>query len=286
MTSLTVTVTDRVTGEHGSASAPYGVKPWFGIPNPVTNSGATSWASVTAALGPVACERYYFSPPQNVPASSPVPAPGVSRMVVSFRPVVADVLSGALDTAMAALFRTVRPGDCWTAWHEGEAHAGTPADFIAMLSRTCRIFKANAPASARFGQINMSFTATIGSKYRPLSQWISCPANGGTALDFVGIDAYPAAQSDTTWATCIAPVITQVTSVLPEPVWAITEAGDSAKFTDADAGQARFFADGWAWACRNSALTFIPYFGNPPCIWPPGPLARAGLASIAAAART
>ena len=135
-------------------------------------------------------------------------------MIVSFKPAVASVLSGSLDGQLAALFATVRPGDMWTAWHEGEAHVDTPADFIAMLSRMYPIFRANAPASALFGEIHMSYTATTFSSFKPLSKWLSCPANGGTLLDFIGIDCYPVSNSDS-WATLINPVVTEVTSVIP-----------------------------------------------------------------------
>ena len=178
-TTDTVTLTDPVTGLSATASASYtdaAPLPVFGIPSPVTNSGATSWSAITAALGTVLAERYYFTPAQNVPAASPAPLAGVTKMIVSFRPTVASVLSGSLDGALAALFATVRPGDMWTAWHEGEAHVDTPADFIAMLSHIYPIFKANAPASALFGEIHMSYTATTFSNFKPLSKWLSCPA--------------------------------------------------------------------------------------------------------------
>jgi hypothetical protein len=290
-----VSLTDRVTlpnpatGLSATASVSYTVGPSaalpvVGVPNPVTNSGPTSWTAISAALGTVLAERYYFTPAQNVPSASPALPPGVTKLIASFRPTVASVLSGSLDAQLAALFATVRPGDMWTAWHEGEAHVDTPADFIAMASHIYPIFKANAPASALFGEIHMSYTATAFSQFRPLSKWLSCPANGGTQLDFIGIDCYPVNNSDS-WADLINPVVSEVESVISDPVWGICECNNNAATMGTDAQVTETFSDGWAWAKANGALTFVPYFGNAPCIWPPSPAVISALAGINAASK-
>jgi hypothetical protein len=280
------TITASVPGGQAQASVTISpaVLPVFGIPDPVTNSGGTSWSSITAALGPVAAERYYFTPAQNVPSSSPALQPGATRLAASFKPLPAAVLSGSLDSALAVLFSTVRPGDFWTAWHEGEAHVDTPADLIALLTRCYGLFRANAPASARFGQIAMSFTASGLSSHGPLAPWLCCPANGGAALDFLGIDVYPLAGQ--TFGQTMAYVESGVSTVMLSPSWAITETNTAASGTlPPDSYGQQFFADAWAWSQANEALALIPYFGNSPLVFPPGPLTLAELAAVNAASK-
>jgi len=281
------TITASVPGSQAQASVTISAAaalPVFGIPNPVTNSGGTSWNSVTSALGNVAGERYYFTAAQNVPAASPALQPGVTQLAVSFKPAVTPVLSGSLDSALAALFRTVRPGDMWTAWHEGEAHVGTPADLIAVLTRCMTLFRANAPASARFGQVAMSYTASGLSQYGPLHQWLCCPANGGAGLDFLGIDVYP--NQAQAFGQTIAYVQADVEQAIASPAWAITEMNTAASGAlPPDSFGEQFFDDAWTWAVANGVSMFVPYFGNSPLIFPPGPLTLAELAEINAASK-
>jgi hypothetical protein len=263
------------------------VYPLFAIPNPVTNSGATSWSAITTALGAVLGERYYFTPTQNVPSAPPTPLSGVKNCIVSIRPTVTQVLSGSLDSALEALFKQVAPGDFWTCWHEGEAHVDTPADLIAVLTHCYNLFKEYAPASATFGQICMSYTAYSGSQYYPLGQWVCCPANGGAKLDWFGVDAYPVNPSSYTFAETIGPVVTAVEAVMGfTPVWGITEcnivANTGVTYTDAE--QLQYFKDAWAWAVSNGCLVFDPYFGNAPDTWPPYTDVVSYLASINALA--
>jgi hypothetical protein len=185
---------------------------------------------------------------------------------------VTEVLSGSLDAALTALFKQVAPGDMWTAWHEGEAHVDTPADLIAVLTRCYGLFRANAPASATFGQIAMSYTASGFSQYGPLGQWVCCPANGGAELDWFGVDAYPVNPQSYTFAQTIAPVVTEVTGAMGfTPVWALTECNIAASTgeTWTDAEQLAWFTAAWNWAVANDAIAMVPYFGNAPDTWPP-----------------
>lgn len=114
--------------------------PVFSIPNPIAPA---TWSEITTALGPVAGFRGYNGPndyPNGVPTAfpgkkaGPVPA-GVTSVVLSFKPNIAELLSGSLDTAIIAWLQMF-PANLsifLTAWHEGEASAGqTPANLIAM----------------------------------------------------------------------------------------------------------------------------------------------------------
>jgi hypothetical protein len=263
-------------------------KPVIGVPNPVNTETSDSFATISAALGGLRGCRIYEAPGQNVPAGFPAVDPGCTTAVVSFRPVVADVLNGSLDAALAAYFASIPASLALvlvTAWHEGEAHVDTPADFIAMQSHIYPIFKAHAPANAKYGEIHESYTATAYSQYRPLSKWLCCPANGGTLLDFIGIDVYPDTNA-ATFADTIAPVVAEVTSVIPKPTWAVCECYNNAATTGTDAQLEETFFDGWAWAQSVGALTFFPYFGNAPCFWPPSPAVVSALVAINAASKT
>src|ERR1700691_3107011 len=249
------------------------VPPLFWIPQRIFDSGNTSWISITGDIGTVLCERFYFTPFDNVPAAVPSPEPGVTTMVVSIKPNVAEVLTGALDSELIALFEQVRPGDMWTCWHEGETKVDTPTDLVAVLTHCYELFKEYAPHSATFGQICASYTASGFSSHGPLGQWVCCPFNGGAELDWFGIDAYPV-NANYTFMETIGPVVTEVEAIMGyTPAWALTECNVVASVGVAytDAQQLQYFQDAWAWAIDNTALTFIPYFGNEPDVWPPYP---------------
>src|SRR5262249_46501434 len=65
-------------------------------------------------------ERYYFTPQQGVPTDWPDLQPGLVG-VVSFRPNLAEVPTGTLDTSIVAFLRKAPPGSWVTIWHEANA---------------------------------------------------------------------------------------------------------------------------------------------------------------------
>jgi hypothetical protein len=256
--------------------------PVFTIPNPIAPA---TWSEITTALGPVAGFRGYNGPndyPNGVPTAfpgkkaGPVPA-GVTTVVLSFKPNIADLLSGSLDTAIIAWLQMF-PANLsifLTAWHEGEASAGqTPANLIAMHQHMLGLVSASAPPNVSYTQIVESWTQNPGSKYYPaqytgatpgIAQWL-CPG-----LSLYGIDVYPATDSDT-WATTAPQAIAAIQAVAgADAVIAITESNFGANFVAPAAQIEQFFNDGWAWASSQQppCPVFGPYYGNSPCTWSP-----------------
>lgn len=274
------------------------VLPVFAIPNPISPA---TWTEITTALGSVLGFRGYNGPndyPSGVPTAfpgrkaGPIPA-GVTSIVLSFKPNVADLLAGSLDSAIVAWLQMF-PTDVTiylTAWHEGEASAGqTPANLIAMHEHMLALVGANAPANVSYAQIVESWTQNSGSRYYPaqysgatpgIAQWL-CPG-----LAMYGIDVYPPTVDDT-WATTAPQAIAAVQEVAgSEAVIAITEANFGANFVAPSAQIQQFFNDGWAWASTQEPTcpVFSAYYGNSPNTWPPDSGVVAVLSAVNAAAQ-
>jgi hypothetical protein len=87
------------------------------------------WQAVSAATGGLAGYRGYDSPAQGTPASwpgpgaSPAPA-SASLQLISIKPDIGAVLSGALDQQLHGFARLVPAGAMVTCWHEGETARG------------------------------------------------------------------------------------------------------------------------------------------------------------------
>ncbi len=173
-------------GRYATSAAPL---PVFGADS-AGNAGP--WAAVNSAIGPLYGVRGYNTPAVGVPAAWPGPDVGTipgtvppAGTIISIRPDIGQVLSGSLDTALAAFFATVPAGACVTAWHESEIggqKAGySQAQVIAMHTRMYGLFNANAPAAASYGQIVASVSAFSGSYGYPLGPYDA--AAGAFALN-------------------------------------------------------------------------------------------------------
>ena len=240
--------------------------PIFGV-----NSEAT-YQDLCQALGvsSVAGWRGYGTPSQGVPTSWPggglvIPS-GVTFPVMSIKPTISAVLSGALDSALAAYFALVPAGAAVTLWHEGEHSSGvSAATLIAMHAHVYPIFKANANATAKYVQIFETFTAYTGSSHYPLSAWVCSAANGGVNLDGYFFDWYPDTATDASPTTSISAALTQLLSVTTSPLIGVTECNYTTNvsgpgITWTTDTPATWFAEAWAWAQANSAYCFFPFF--------------------------
>jgi hypothetical protein len=258
------------------------VFPVFAIPNPIAPA---TWSEITTALGPVLGFRGYNGPndyPDGVPTAfpgrkaGPIPA-GVTTVVLSFKPDIAELLAGSLDSAIIAWLQMFPTNLAiyLTAWHEGEASAGqTPANLIAMHQYMLALVEANAPANVVYAQIFESWTQNSGSKYYPaqypgatpgIAQW-ACPG-----LAMYGIDMYPPTVDDT-WATTAPQAIAAIQAVAgDDAVIAITETNFGANFVAPAAQIQQFFNDGWTWASSQEPPlpVYVAYYGNSPNTWPP-----------------
>ena len=255
--------------------------PVFTIPNPI---GAT-WTQITKALGPVAGFRGYNGPndyPDGVPTvfpgrkAGPIPA-GVTTVVLSFKPNIAELLAGTLDWPITAWLQTF-PANLTiylTAWHEGEASAGqTPANLIAMHRHMLELVILGAPPNVCYAQIVESWTQNPASRFYPaqypgappgIAQWL-CPG-----LAMYGIDMYPASTGET-WASTAPQAVAAIQGAAgPGAVIALTEANFGANFVAPPARISQFFNDAWSWAVSQTPAcpVFAPYYGNSPDTWPP-----------------
>ena len=128
-------------------------------------SGGT-WQAVSAATGGLIGYRGYDTPAQGTPASWPGPGASplpeaASLQVISIKPNINEVLSGALDDQLRAFARSVPAGAMVTCWHEGEAAGNgyTTAQILSLHARCYPIFKAASPG-CRYGQIVTCYTAS------------------------------------------------------------------------------------------------------------------------------
>jgi hypothetical protein len=247
-------------------AAPAPQEPVFGL-----DAQTGTWSSVESALGVASIAGWRAYNGTGLPASypgadAPVPA-GVTVPVVSFKPSLP--ISTADQAALATLFSHAPPGSMTTIWHEGEKAGFTPAQIKAAHALAYSIFRAHAPATALYGQILMTYTGYSFSSHYPLSQWVAAQS-GGAPLDFYGLDWYPNSNSINA-VNSITPAVTQLKSVVPAAVIAITECnyttGSGITWTGA---QDQWLRDAWAWAKSNGAITFIPYFDTAHGVpWPP-----------------
>ena len=89
--------------------------------------------------------------------------------VISIKPDIGELLSGALDEPLRAFAALVPAGAMVTCWHEGETAGNglSAGQVLALHDRSRRIFKAASP-HCRYGQIVSCYTATRASGHYPL----------------------------------------------------------------------------------------------------------------------
>jgi hypothetical protein len=216
-------------------------------------SGGT-WQAVSAATGGLVGYRGYDTPAQGTPAAWPGPGASplpeaASLQVISIKPNINEVLSGALDDQLRAFARSVPAGAMVTCWHEGEAAGNgyTTAQILSLHARCYPIFKAASPG-CRYGQIVTCYTASRPSGHYPLGQWMA------PGLDFYGLDGYQPASSHTV-ASVFGVAADQIRARLGNVPLAVTECNSAVQ-----PGRAEWFHDSWAWAQANKCLTYFTFW--------------------------
>lgn len=242
------------------------------------------WTTVEAALGITSIpgwRGYNSGMPASWPgADAPVPA-GVTLQVVSFKPALP--ISAGDQATLATLFSEMPAGSYATIWNEGEKSGYTPAQLITGLQLAYTIFKANAPASCKFGQIINTNTADSSSPHFPMPQWVATQS-GGAAFDFYAAAWFPNSSGDASATTSVNQWLTALKTVVPNPVIAVTECNFSSGTGGVtwSGSEATWFSDAWNWAIANGALLFFPYFNSASGIpWPPDSGCVAELTAIA-----
>lgn len=217
----------------------------------VVGANHGGYADVAGAVSPLPLMAYrgYKS---GIPAAWSGEPLGVTCPTVNLAiKDVAGTASGKYDAELAAYFRQVPNGALVTidGEYEAQRYPYTPVQVISAIHNARAIFKANAPAGAKFGQNVGSYTANPKSKHYPLSQWIV------SGLDFYALDGYQDNQA-TTPAGVFGPDVEQVRSVEPNAVFAIFETNS------AFPGQVRadWFKAAYAWAKETNCLTFISFW--------------------------
>lgn len=262
--TLTATVKDANTNQSATLPAVFtvtSVKPIFG-----TNKEAT-WSVVSTAVGGIRAYRGYDTPtvgiPTTWPGSSAGPIPSGSLPMISIRPDIPSVISGSLDSQLAAFAKLVPAGAWVTCWSEGEAASKgyTAAQITGLHNRAYPIFKANSP-NCLYGQMFTTYSATNG-RITPYT------AKG---LDYYGLDVYPWTTTDTPAANMGA-TITQIQAAGVTGPFAVTETNNTAGSGAATASMARadWFTQGYAYAKSMNMLAFVTYW-NPTLsglVWPP-----------------
>lgn len=238
---------------------------------PIFGVTRAPWDGVNSTVGPLRGIRIYNNYATGVPSTWPgpggatisgiVPAAG---QLISFRPDPTQVLSGSLDSALGTFFSSMPAGSYVTSWHEGEKDdqslGYSQATLIAMHTRIYGIFQNNAPAACSYGQIVGSSSAFTGNNGFPLGPWVCTPANGGSLLDFYGIDLYPTSFV-TTFADCIGTVMsTLIAAGVPQSgPWTISEVAPNLNWR---ASKPQWWTDGWSVAQAIGAKHFLPFFSN------------------------
>jgi len=256
-----------------------------GRPGCGVNKGArATWQAVSAATGGLVGYRGYDTPPQGTPAwwpgpgASPIPA-AASLQVISIKPDIGEVLSGALDDKLRAFAGRVPAGAMVTCWHEGETAGNnfTTAQILGLHAHCYPIFKAASP-DCRYGQIVTCYTASRASGHYPLGQWIA------PGLDFYGLDGYQPAQSHTV-ASVFGVAADQIRAEVGKVRLAVTECNSAVQ-----SGRPEWFHDTWSWARANNCLTYFTFWepagaGSPNAWLPDDAAAIAALTAINAASR-
>lgn len=226
-----------------------------GLPVCGTNKGTGGmWSAISSATGGLAGYRGYNTPAQGIPAtwpgpgSSPVPA-AASLPVISIKPDINAVLSGSLDSQLAAFAAQVPAGAMVTCWHEGETadNGYTTAQILGLHAHCYPIFKTAVPGCL-YGQIVSCYTATPASGHYPLGQWMAA------GLDFYGLDGYQSSSSNTA-ASIFGTAATEIAGALGSVQLAVTECN-----SNIPADRPAWFNSTWSWAQANDCLTYFTFW--------------------------
>lgn len=214
-----------------------------------TNMGA--WSSVSQSVNGMTACRAYCTASQNVPATWPgsAPVPPGSVPVLSFKPDLASVLNGSLDTALENYFKSAPPGAFVTAWAEGNLPSikfpGSPYQLAALHAYLHGVAKQVNPG-LKFGGIYGTYRVyTSGQDLRPFI----CPG-----LDFYMFDGYQGNASQTP-DTIFGEAYRQLHSVTDWPAFGIAE-------TNSSVSQAPWLAASFGWAKSQGAMAYMPFFSS------------------------
>ena len=223
---------------------------------------ANDLTSEDTKLGHLPVVRTYFS---GLPTKWPLGTDGSGRtLVVSFKALPSDVLSGADDTTLEAWFASA-PSDesiYWSYWHE-------PEDDIARGSFTASAYRSAwahlATLAAQAHKSNLHATLI-------LMNWTLNPASGRTFADYypgagviqaLGWDAYNEGASKGVYDTpaqIFAPAIALSTSLhLP---FGIAETGSLLVSGDSGAGRAAWLGQVGSYL-RQQGASWVTYFDAP-----------------------
>lgn len=220
----------------------------------VNRGPAQLWPDISAATKGLAGFRGYNTPEQGVPATWPGPGakpiPAAAKLpVISIKPDIGKLLTGALDARLSAFAALVPAGAMVTCWHEGETAGNglSAGQVLALHQRARRIFKAASPR-CRYGQIVSCYTATRASGHYPLGQWMA------PGLDFYGLDGYQAAASHTA-ASVFGTAASQISRALGPVRLAVTECNSVLPASRPD-----WFRETWSWARAHGCLTYFTFW--------------------------
>jgi hypothetical protein len=277
-------------------------------------NGQSTYNGIKASgVVPMIAERVYNTPAQSMVPGYTYPGGGGSTdaavtwpCVSSQMPIVggkidvAGFIAGTYDAAWINFCTSIPASPAHiliTLGHELEAGANTytPTQIIQMHEHAYAIFKAHAPANARYGQCFTSFTSNPTSSHFPnqggggpsgtgCSQWMCCTANGATSnLDYYAVDAYKGGISgvnaDNTVATTAGRWLTDIQTKVPSPVIAVFETNVSSGASDS--ADAAWFTDIFNNFCiPNNALVMCVFYGSGTWNGAASPLTIAALQAI------
>jgi hypothetical protein len=217
-------------------------------PKPVFGVNSRQFSLVRAVTGDMAAEREYYGPASGVPAAWPVLDAGVTMPVVSIKPDIPSLLSGSLDTRLAAWAKLITPGSIVTAWHEGEMNDGwTPEQILACHGYVMPRVKAIQPACT-YAQIVGAYSAKPVASQYPLTKWIS------GVPDAILMDGY-GRTTDASFGNVFAPAVTQIREANATAQLGITETNHSVQ-----ASRPAWFSSVYEAAKAAGFLTFMPYW--------------------------
>lgn len=163
-----------------------------------------AWNLTGKVMGLSMWRNYNTGQPTSWASSTGAQVTGPTQYIVSSKPSIADMKSGAQDTNITNFVKNMPNGSYLSFQHEPEQKSKgiLPADFGAAMARIMSIVKA-ANSTVQFGPIVMTYTSnerpvdTIGHATKGHNEWLEACATAGMVPDFVGFDGYPHAEGKT-----------------------------------------------------------------------------------------
>jgi hypothetical protein len=189
----------------------------------------------------------YYTPAQGVPATFPLPPPGMVSMP-RIHPAIDDTVAGRLDAELAAWFAKAPPGSLVTAWHEANGPSrGLAAGQVKAVHAHLAALAASTNPGIAYGAILDVYG--ISHAGQAVADWIP----GGLA--WVGFDGYQESATQTPGELFSE----SVGQLGPGQAWAVTET-NSNQFSD----EAAWLTSAAVYAASEGAAGFMPFIGGPP----------------------